>query len=313
MSTPSLGEAAGLGFRAVLREAWLLAPGIVVGGARRFATVPAFAVLWILAVRAALHAARSRPFDPTALAEGAFDAVSSPRAAALLLGLWASGALLAAALRVAWVAGAIPTLGGAISGAARGPRFATGLVWNFPPVLATAALALVAEVAGALFAWTVLLAAIRITVHAASAGGSPLLAAAVAAALTLGVAVPAALSAVADAAVARAALRGERPGLAFAGAVLRLLSRPGSFLLGGLAFALVAAAAPMAVQSFAGIATGFARGVSPLVLAGPELMLALAAAGIAAAVDLWWLGTVSVLACGGEVSGRGAPPVPTRG
>lgn len=313
MVTPSLGEAVGLGLRALVRAPWLLAPGVVVAGARRLATLPAFAVLALLASRGALAAFRDRPFDPSAPLEGAVSAIAAPRTVALFLGLWAAGALLAAALRVAWIAGALPTLGSLVSGAPEGPRFAAGLAFGFPRVLATAALGLVLDVSGALFSWTLGLAALRVSLHAAVEGGTLLLAAAVAAALTVALSVPPSLSSLADAAIARAALRAEGPGRAFAGSALRFLSRPGTFVLAGLAFGLAGVIVPTAVQSFGGLATGFTRGVSPLVMLGPDLMLGLLAVGLTAAFDLWWLGTVSALACGGELSAPAGSPAPTRG
>lgn len=313
MDTPSLGAATGLGLRALIGQAWLLAPGVLVAGARRAATLPAFGVLWLLMAQGAVGGFRARPLDPTAPIEGALATLASPRGLAVVLGLLGAGALLGAALRVAWIAGALPTLGAEMAGLRRAPRFAPGLVYGFPRVLGTAALGLVLELSGAVFSWTLALAALWTSVYALGAGGSALLAAAVAAALVIALAVAPALSAVADAAVARAALRAEGIAEAFAGGTLRFLSRPGTFLLAALLFGLVGAFVPAVVQSFGGVATGFARGVSPVLLVGPELMLGLLALGVAAAVDLWWLGTIAALACGGEINGRAGPPVPTRG
>jgi len=296
---PSLPSALGLGLRALRREPWLVVVGVLVGLVRRAAVWPAWAVAAVVLARGALLAVSRHPLDVAASLEGALAPLGAPRFLALVAGLWLAGTALGAALRVAYLAGALPTLGGAMAGAP-GPRFAAGIAFGLPRVLASASLGLVLDLSGGLFGWTLALSAVRITGRAAGQGGSPLLAAAVALALTLALAVPLALSAVADAAVARAALRGEAPGSAFAESGARFLARPGTFVLGALAFGVAGALAPVAVETAGGLLTGFARGVSPLVLLGPHLMLALLAAVIAAAIDLAWLGTVAALACAEE-------------
>jgi hypothetical protein len=298
---PTLAAAVALGFRGLVREPWLVPVGALIAGLRRAALWPAWAVLWTIAARAALGAWADRPFDPMAPIDGALAAVTAPRTVALVAGLWLAGALLGAALRVAWLAGALPTLGGAMAGVP-GPRFATGVAWGFPRVLAAAALGFAVDLGGALFGWTLALAALRVSLHAAVAGGGTGLAAAVALALTIAVAVPLALGAFADAGVARAALRREGPGAAFAASAVRFLARPGAFLLAALAFGAAGALAPGAVEVVGRVATGFATEIPPLVLLGPNLMLAAAALAIAAVVDLWWLGTVAALACGGDAT-----------
>jgi hypothetical protein len=290
----------GLGLRALGREAWLVAVGAVVAAARRAALWPAWAVLGLVLFQAAARALSASPLDPGAPLGGALAALGSARVLSLVAGLWLAGTLLGAALRVAWLAGALPTLGAAMAGAPPGPRFAAGVAFGFPRVLAAAALALVAEVAAAGFAWALALAALRVTVDAAAEGGSPLLAGAVALALTLAVAVPVAIGAVADAAVARAGVLGEGPATAFAGATRRFLARPGTFVLAALGFGLAGAFVPAAVESMGGVMAGLAASVDPLVILGPNLMAAAAAVFVAAALDLWWLGTASALACAEE-------------
>jgi hypothetical protein len=292
---PSLFAAVGLGLRALAREPWLLAVGLVVALARRAAFWPAWAVAGTLAARAALGAFARDPLDPAAPAEGVLALLSAPRFLALVAGLWLAGAALGAAVRVAYLAGALPSLAGAMAGAP-GPRFAAGVAFGFPRVLAAAGLGVVLDLSGALFGWTLALAAGAVTARAAAGGGSPLLAAAVAAALTLALAVPLALSAVADAAVARAALRGEGPGAAFAAGGARFLARPGTFLLAALAFGIVGAVAPGAIEASGGVLTGFAQGAGPALALGPNLMLAALAALVAAGIDLAWIGTVAALA-----------------
>jgi len=297
---PSLFPALGLGLRALGREPWLLAVGVLVALARRAALWPAWAVAWTLVLRAAFLALRRNPLDPIAPVEGVLAALAAPRFLALVGGLWLAGAALGAVLRVAYLAGALPTLGGAMA-RSPGPRFATGIAFGFPRVLAAAALGLVLDLSGGIFGLTLAVAGARVTAHASQRGGSLLLAAAVALALTLAVAVPLALSVVTDAAVARAALRAEGPGTAFAASAARFLARPGTFLLGALVFGFVGAFAPGAVEAAGGLVTGFARQqVNPLVLLGPNLMMALIATLIAAAIDLAWLGTVAALACADE-------------
>jgi hypothetical protein len=199
-------------------------------------------------VRGAALAATRHPVGPLAPLADLVDLVTSSRFLALVAGLWLAGLAAGGLLRVAWVAGALPTL-----------------------------------------------AASRASV---SAGASPLLAAAVALALTLALAVPAALSPVADAAVARAAVHGEGPGEAFAEAGRRLLVRPGTFVLAGLAFGAAGIVAPGLVAGLGSVTTGFTSSSSLLVLAGPNLMIATAVAAVVSTIDLVWLGTVTALACG---------------
>jgi len=297
---PTLGAALTLGLSAFRREAWLVAPGLAVALLRRALAWPALVVGWILVARGAALALSRRPLDPGAALEGAFATATSTRFLALVGGLWLAGLLCGALLRVVWLAGALPTLGAAASGAGRTPRFAAGVAYGTPRVLGTAALGLVLDLGASLFAAALALASLHVTLHAAGGGGSAPLAAAVAAALTLAIGVPLALSVVADAAVARAALRAEGPGAAFAAAARRFLARPGTFVLGAMIFGGVAGIAPATVEAFGGVATGFARGAPALVLLGPNLMLAVAGAAVAAAVDLAWLGTLAALVCAEE-------------
>ncbi|HEY6105928.1 MAG TPA: hypothetical protein VIV59_08095, partial [Anaeromyxobacteraceae bacterium] len=125
-------------------------------------------------------------------------------------------------------------------------------------------------------------------------------AAVVAAALACAVAVPLLLAAVADAALGRAALRGEDPGRALGRAALRVVRRPAAFLLAGLAVALFGALAAGAIKGVASAATGFARASTAWLLLGPDLVVAVTAALVAAWVELWRLGAVAMLACGDD-------------
>ncbi len=311
MSAPSLTSAAVLGGRAALRSGWLAAVGLAVAILRRALAGPAVAVAWALVASGAVLAARERPFSPDAPIAGALAVLGSTRFLSLVAALWLAGALLGAALRVVYLAGVLPTLGGVLAGERDPPpRFAAGAAFGFARVAAASLLAWAVELGGGLFAWGIALAALQVTAHASASGGSPLLAAAVAGALTIGIAVALAISVTADAAVARAALRGEGPVRAMAAAGARFLSRPETFLLGGMAFGALAALAAGGVESVGALATGFARSVDPMLLVGPQLMIAAAGVLVAAAVDLWWLGTVAVLAGHEERSSglRGGPP-----
>lgn len=287
----------GIGLRAVRAEAWLLAPAVLVGIVRRALLWPAWAVGSVLLVRAAVLALTRQPLDPSAPISGVLEAATSPRFVGLVGGLFLGGLLCGAALRIAFLAGAFPTLAAAASGR-RGPVFASGVAYRTPAVLATAALGFVVDVAGALFSWTLLLAALRITLHVAGGSGSAPLAAAVALAVVLALAVPLCLSTVSDTAVARAGVAGEGAGRAFAGATRRFLARPGTFLLAAMLFGLAAAFGPASVEGFGGGITGLVAEAPPILLAAPTLVVALAAAVLAAAIDLWWLGTVAALGVG---------------
>lgn len=299
---PTLLAAVSLGLRATFREPWLLAVALVVGLARRASAWPALVVGWTIVARSVLGTLARHPLSPRAGIEAAIGVATSPRVLALVAGLWAAGVALGAMLRVAFLAGALPTLAAAQAGAP-GPRFAVGVAYRFPRVLGAAALGAVLDLSGGVFGAVLALGAARITTSATGRGASPLLAATVALALVLALAVPLALSVVADAAVARAAVSGDRPGRAFVEGGGRFLARPGSFLLGAMAFGVVAAVVPAAVTGAGSVATGFASAVGPAVLLGPELMIAVVAAAVAAGLDLVWLGTVAALACGEERPG----------
>lgn len=288
-----------MGLRAAAREAWLIAPALAVAGLRRALGWPALAFAWGLLAEAAYQAARAAPLDPGAPVRGLVAAATAPRAIAIAGGLWLAGLAAAAVLRVAWLSGALAALGAALGGGRGGPdRFAAGVAYRLPRVLATALLGLVAETGGGLFSAALVVATVRLAGDAAGGAAAPL-AAAAALALTLAVAVPVALSAAVDAAVARSAVLDERPATAFAGATLRLLARPGTFVLAALLFGVAGAVAPAAVEGLGGALPG---AVGPA-LVGASVMLAVAGAAIAAAVDLAWLGTVAALACGEDRAG----------
>jgi hypothetical protein len=297
---PTLSRAFGIGFRAVSAQPWLVAVGLVVAGARRALGLPAVVVALVIVGRAASEGLRAGPFPFGATLRGIADAVTAPRFLALVAGLWLAGALLGAALRVAYLAGALPTLAAGVTGQHAGPlRFAAGVAYDLPRVLGAAALGFVADLAATIFGAAIGLAALRITVHAAEDGGSVLLAAAVAFAVTLAILVSLLVSVLGDAAVTRAAIAGEGPAQAFASASARVVRRPAAFLLAGLFFALLAAAGAASVQAGGSAFLGFVARAGPILM-GPQAMLATASALVAAAIDLWGLGTIAALACADE-------------
>ncbi|HET6922544.1 MAG TPA: hypothetical protein VFI16_05300, partial [Anaeromyxobacteraceae bacterium] len=214
MTEPTVRAALGLGWRAAARNAWLAPVGLLAALSRTALAAPAVAFAWFALVGAATRRLQEDP-RPDAVLMGMLDALTAPRTAAVLLGLWASGALLAAAVRIAWLAGALPTLGRTLAGEGpEAPLFARGVAYGLPRLAGTAALAWLLELLGSGFAWTVALGALAITVRAHDLSAGPGTAAVVAAALACAVVVPLLLAAVADAALGRAALRGEDPGRA---------------------------------------------------------------------------------------------------
>jgi len=299
-----------MGVRAAGKEAWLLPVGAVVALLRSAALVPALAVGLALPLEGAARAMRERPLSFVAPLEGALAVGTSVRYVALVAGLALTGAALSAVLRVLYLAGALPTLGARLAGDASPRAFAAGVAWSLPRQLATALLAALAELAAAGY----LLAA---TTGVLQAGAGELsmerrlaLATLGALALAIGVAGLLVTRVLGDAAAARTAILGERPGAAFAGAARGYLARPGAFTFGGLAFAVATIAVGSLLQPATAVLGQVAERLDGALMLGPQLMLALVAALGAAAVDLGWLGTVSALACA-EVEAS-PPPLPPR-
>jgi hypothetical protein len=297
VAAPSTFQALSMGARAAGRSAWLVAPALLVSFLRTALTWPAF--LFAAAMLRAGAEARlaSGLAAPVRVLSGAVAALTAPRSLAILLGLWLAGALAAAALRVAWLAGAIPTLGEDLSrAAAPRARFAEGLAYGFAPLLGTAILALAVELGAQLYAVTVSLGAVTLLVR--GGGAHPGLAAVLGAiALTSAVAAPVVAGLVGDAALARTALRGDRAARALAEGAVRVLSRPGAFLLSALALGVAALVVVGSAQAVETAALGVASGAPPLLAVGPRLMASTVGAGIAALLELWRLGTVAALAC----------------
>lgn len=295
MARLPLGTALNLGLRALVREAWLAAVGLLVTLVRRGLGWPAWLVGALLITRGAVDAARLAPWSSDAPVIGALVVASSPRAVALVAGLALAGSLLGAALRLAWLAGSLPTLAAALGPAPDPtPRFADGVAHVLPRLVPLVVLSGLMELGGAGFGLALAVGAIRIS-GAAAGHGPAWLAGPVALALLLALVVPLALSVLADAALVRAAVRGEGAATALARATERLLGRPAAFLLGGLLFTATGLGAAVALSSLGSVATGFAPRAQAELLLGPQLMLAAVAATLAAAVELWWLASLTAL------------------
>jgi hypothetical protein len=292
----TLGEALRLGLTGLRRERWLVAVGLLTTLLRRALGLPALLVALLLLVRGAWRAHELAPWSGEAPALGAGWVALQPRVLALVVGLSACAALLGWLLRVAFLAGALSTLGGAMGATAiREPRFAAGLAWGFASLLPTAVLALALEWTGQLFLAGTLFAAVRIT-GAAAGTGRVALAAAVAAMVVVGLLVALLTSAIADAALVRTAVRGDGPVEALAQASSRVLARPAAYLLAMLGFGLLSLVATLVVQSVSGLASGLAAQAPGLVAAGPAFMLGALALTLAAALELWWLASLTALA-----------------
>jgi hypothetical protein len=238
------------------------------------------------------------PYSGEAPALGAAWVLLQPRVLALLVGLSACAGLMAWLLRLAFVAGALPTLAGAMGPAAdQERRFASGLAWRLPRLLPTALLGLAIEWTGQLLLAGVGIAAIRVSMVAMGSGpGALALAAAVAAALVLATLAALLTSAVADAALIRTAVRGDGAVEAVLQSSSRVLARPAAYLLAVLAFGTLSLVAGAVVQSLGGVATGFSVGAPAPVTIGPALMLSVVATTLAAALELWWLASLTALA-----------------
>jgi hypothetical protein len=299
VSVASVSEAFGAGARAAARSAWLAAPGTLVA-LLRGALAWAAPLTALALARAGAEARVAAGEGVRGAIAGAALALTAPRAVAILKGLAGAALLLGFTLRAAWIAGALPVLGGELAAAPAARRFAPGLAFGFARVLGTALLALLLEVAvqALALAWvvgTLVISARRF------GGGAPF----VPAALVAGSCLAAVLAltvvpVIADAALARAALAGDPPARALWRAALRAARRPAAFLALALALGLGALIVAGSLQLASSAVLGFTRGAPALVLAGPQLMASAAAAAVGALLELWRLASVAVLACGEE-------------
>jgi hypothetical protein len=297
MVTPPLGAALRAGLSAASREAWMIPVAAVVSLLRTIALLPALAVAWALALEGLVAGARAAPLSWTAPLEGALAVLTSGRYLALVASLAIAGTTLAALLRVVFLSGALPTLGARLSGDPSPRAFARGIAAGFPRQLATALLGSVAELAALGYLVVAVTAALLVAGRLPLARSPLPIALAGGAALTVGVGGIVVARLLADLAAARSAVLAERPAAAFAGAVRRLLDRPGGLLIGAMAFALAATAVGLLVDPVAATLARSAERVGPAILFGPRMMLALLSTFVGAAVELGWLATASVLAC----------------
>jgi len=301
VAAPTSLQAIAMGARAVRRSPWLAAPGALVGFMRWALWWPA--PLFALGIaRAGLEARLSQGAEGAGAAmSGALRALTAPRSLAILAGLWLAGLLAGGALRVAWLAGALPTLGGTLAceGAPR-PRFAEGLAYGFGPLLGTALAGFALESAAQLVALAGVAAVVAVGLHRTGGSAGVALAGLGAFALTVAVVLPLGAALVADAALARTALAGDAPLLAMRRAGGRVLLRPGAFLFSSLAVWLAGLAIAGSVEAVGAAALGVTQGAPALLVAGPRLMASALAATLAAMVELWRVATVAALACGEE-------------
>jgi hypothetical protein len=300
----SVGVALRASFRAVRSESWIGVAGMVVALLRGALALPftafVFAVTWLAVREAALRGGRL---------EGVLAAVAgvwaSPRARSIAIGLWLAGVLLWGALRVAWVAGAMPAVAWQLSGRpGPRPRNASGVAWRFAQVLPVAAVALLLDLAGRALVLLAFGGAFAIGIPVQRGGGSAAAAFVAAAGLTTALFLGACLSVAGDAAVARASMSGEGPGRALAGALLAVGRRPAAFLAAVVTVAIAFALATGSVEAVLGIASSVtARGPRWLALF-PQSMFAVVTAFLAALAEAWRLGALGVLAASAQPGGE---------
>ncbi len=298
LSGPTTMQALVQGARAAGRSAWLVAPALLVAFLRNALGWPALFFAVGMAY-GGLASGVSVAATPGPLVARAVQALAAPRTLCIAAALWLAGQLAAAALRVAWLSGALPALGEALAQPeAPRARFAEGVAFGFAPLLGTAFLAMLFELAAQLCGLA-MYSAVTLTTFRHGGGAYPLPAALLgAASLTAAVLLPMIASLAADAALARTALLRDGPAHALREALRRIVRRPGAFVVAGLAVGVAAAALLGAADTMQTVVLGVARGAPvPLVL-GPRLMASVLGAALAALVELWRLGTIAALACG---------------
>lgn len=294
VNPPTVVQALRMSARATRRSLWLAPVGMALGWLGLAAGWPTFLFLGAVAARGAGAAAGPDPFSAL---EGALLALTSPRTAFIAGGLWLAGHLLRGALRVLWLAGALPTLGEALAGR-EAPAFAAGAVWGLWRVLPTAVLGFLLEALALGSALGAVVGAVAVSARLAGRGGQGGSALIVALALTSAVAAPLLAGLLADAALCRCALRGEGPARAFARAALRLGRRPSAFAAAALAVAAAALVLGGSIDLVTSAALQLAAAGAPAVLlAVPQLGAAALGALAAALFELWRLGAIAALTC----------------
>ena len=299
MPQPTVGRALGAGMRAVAGEAWLAVLGMLVLLGRGLLALPASA-FWGAVSAMVLAGAVRRGGGPGELVRSLAGVWASPRARSIAVGLWLAGLLLWWALRVAWIAGALPILAARMSGQPTRPAFAEGAAWRFARVLPSAAVALLLDLLAYAMVLAAILGAAAVGASSSRAGAPAAFAFVTAAALVAVLFLGAALHVLGDAAVARAAMAGDGPGAALGGAVRTLLRRPAALVAGLLAVAVATSVATGSVQLSVGAVPGVLRAGARGLFLVPEVLLATLGALVAAGAELWLLAVVGALALGGQ-------------
>jgi len=300
VAAPTTLEALLRGARAAGRSGWLVAPALLVAFLRAALLWPALLFAVAMARLGFLSRLAGGLASPPALLASALAAVTAPRTLYTLGGLWLAGLCAAAALRIAFWSGALPTLGGELAAEAPRPRFAEGFAFGFARLLGTALLGFVFELLAQACATAAALASLALAL--VRPGGLralfPASVGALALALALALLLLGALGA--DAALARTALRGERAVHAFALALARVLARPGAFAFAALALGLAGAMVTGSVEAVEAAALGMAKGAPLVLVLGPRVMAGVLGAGLAALLELWRIASIAALACGEE-------------
>lgn len=308
MAVPNVRASLAAGWRASAAGIWLAPVGMLVAILCAGLALPARLFGTAVALRGALAGLAHDGPTPAAAVAGAVEALLRPRVAALLAGLWAAGLLLSAALRVAYLAGALPTLGHALAGTRPSPpAFATGLAYGTPRLAGTGVLVFLLELVGTGFAATVLLGAFLVSTHAHRAPGPLPAALGVAAAATLALLLPFALSTLGDAALARSALSDEPPFQALASAARRFMARPAAFMLTALFAATAGWILAGSARAAGNVLLGMARSAPGWLLLGPQLLTLAMVALLGSLLELWRIASVAAMACHQE---PGEPPPP---
>jgi len=297
---PTVGQVLGAGFSAAAGEIWVAGLGMAVAFARGLLALPAMAFLtalsWLTVVGAV---GRGGGLDEIALSLAHIG--GSTRARSILAGLWLAGLLLWGALRLTWVAGAMPLLAWRLAGR-RGerPTFASGAAWRFHRVLPVAVAALVLGLGGQLMLLAGVVGAVAIAGPAQLSSSPGVVAFVTAGALIAATVIATSLSVLGDVAVARASMAGEGPGVALTRAARSFLARPAAFLTVVLVVWLATTLAFGSLQGFLGALAGTLRGGPRALLVFPEMALAVVGALLASAAEMWRLSAVGALALGDQ-------------
>jgi hypothetical protein len=300
---PTSGRALGAGFRAVAGESWVAVLGMGVTLVRGALVLPAMGFVMAVSSLAARETLQ-RGGGPDAAIGAVLRLWTAPRFLSIAAGLWLAGVLLWGAIRVAWVAGALPIVAWRLSGTRGGePTFAQGAAWRFHRVLPVAVAALLLDLAGRAMIVLASLGVIAVgaRIHGRGAPGAAAFVAAVALASSAFLA--ASLSALGDVAVARAAMAGEGAGRALRRGAAAFLARPSACLVVVLAVWLAAGLAAGSAQGVLSAFGSVARGGPRILLFFPEMLLAVLAAMVAAGAEIWRLSALGVLALSAQ-SGR---------